>query len=98
MQRTPITAPGGAAGQQQLLANLAALKRTKSPAIESHYDMQPVVDVYATSGPARPGEFRGGRDENHRQRCARNCRGEPRSTCADRWIRCGLRSRVWAWE
>ena len=46
MQRTPITAPG-AAGSQQLLANLAVLQRATSPAIESHYDVQPVIDVYA---------------------------------------------------
>ena len=46
MQRTPITAPT-AGGTQQLLANLAVLQRTTSPAIESHYDVQPVIDVYA---------------------------------------------------
>lgn len=46
MQRTPITAPSGRA--QQLLSNLARLKRNNSPEIESHYDIQPVIDVFAT--------------------------------------------------
>ena len=46
MQRTPITAPSSN-GSQQLLANLAVLQRTTSAAIESHYDVQPVIDVYA---------------------------------------------------
>jgi len=46
MQRTPITAPAG--GTQQLLSNLAQLKRSNSPEIESHYDIQPVVDIFAS--------------------------------------------------
>jgi multidrug efflux pump subunit AcrB len=46
MQRTPITAPSG--GVKQLLYNLARLKRNTSPEIESHYDIQPVVDIFAS--------------------------------------------------
>jgi multidrug efflux pump subunit AcrB len=46
MQRTPITAPTG--GTQQLLSNLAQLKRNNSPEIESHYDIQPVIDVFSS--------------------------------------------------
>lgn len=46
MQRTPITATNG--GIPQLLYNLAQLKRTNSPEIESHYDIQPVVDIFAS--------------------------------------------------
>jgi multidrug efflux pump subunit AcrB len=46
MQRTPITSVSG--GTQQLLSNLARLKRNNSPEIESHYDIQPVIDVFAT--------------------------------------------------
>jgi multidrug efflux pump subunit AcrB len=47
MQRTPITALGN--GQTpQLLDNLASLQRTTSPEIESHYDVQNVMDVYAS--------------------------------------------------
>jgi multidrug efflux pump subunit AcrB len=59
MQRTPITAgsggtssggsnPAPSGGSKQLLYNLAALKRSNSPEVESHYDIQPVVDVYAS--------------------------------------------------
>src|ERR1700733_3038582 len=46
MQRTPITAPAG--GTTQLLYNLARLKRNNSPEVESHYDIQPVVDIFAS--------------------------------------------------
>jgi multidrug efflux pump subunit AcrB len=46
MRRTPLTAPTG--GVKQLLYNLARLNRTNSPDIESHYDIQPVVDIFAS--------------------------------------------------
>jgi multidrug efflux pump subunit AcrB len=46
MQRTPITSVSG--GTKQLLSNLARLNRNNSPEIESHYDIQPVMDVFAT--------------------------------------------------
>ncbi len=46
MQRTPITAPSG--GSKELLYNLARLKRNNSPEVESHYDIQPVVDIFAS--------------------------------------------------
>jgi multidrug efflux pump subunit AcrB len=46
MQRTPITALAG--GGTQLLDNLATLQRTTSAEIISHYDVQPVIDVYAS--------------------------------------------------
>jgi multidrug efflux pump subunit AcrB len=46
MQRTPITAPSG--GTTQLLSNLARLKRNNSAEIESHYDIRPVVDIFAS--------------------------------------------------
>ncbi|HLN00389.1 MAG TPA: efflux RND transporter permease subunit [Bryobacteraceae bacterium] len=47
MQRTPITALAGGR-TTQLLDNLASLQRTTSAEIESHYDVQPVIDVYAS--------------------------------------------------
>jgi multidrug efflux pump subunit AcrB len=47
MQRTPVTAVAGGR-TTQLLDNLASLERTTSPEIESHYDVQPVMDVYAS--------------------------------------------------
>jgi multidrug efflux pump subunit AcrB len=46
MRRTPITAPSG--GMKQLLYNLAGLNRANSPDIESHYDIQPVIDIFAS--------------------------------------------------
>jgi multidrug efflux pump subunit AcrB len=47
MQRTPITAVAGG-NMTQLLDNLASLQRTTSAEIESHYNVQPVIDVYAS--------------------------------------------------
>ena len=47
MQRTPLTALTGGR-TTQLLDNLASLQRTTSSEIESHYDVQPVMDVYAS--------------------------------------------------
>jgi multidrug efflux pump subunit AcrB len=47
MQRTPVTALAGSLATQ-LLDNLATLQRTTSEEIESHYDVQPVIDVYAS--------------------------------------------------
>ena len=40
---TPIT---GSAGNSQLLANLASFHRSAGPAVVSHYDATPVVDIY----------------------------------------------------
>src|SRR6202163_1766220 len=47
MQRTPITALAGGRATQ-LLDNLASLQRTTSAEIESHYNVQPVMDVYSS--------------------------------------------------
>jgi CzcA family heavy metal efflux pump len=45
------TAPAGpssaAGGGVQLLANLATFRRTESPAVVSHYNSTPVIDIYA---------------------------------------------------
>jgi multidrug efflux pump subunit AcrB len=46
MRRTPLTAP--TLGGKQLLYNLATLNRTNTPDVESHYDIQPVIDIYAS--------------------------------------------------
>ncbi len=43
--RTPIAAPGG--GRTQLLSNLATFSRGTSTALVSHYNVQPVFDVFA---------------------------------------------------
>jgi multidrug efflux pump subunit AcrB len=46
IRRTPIT-PAISGGASQLLDNLAHLERGISAAVVSHYDVQPVFDVYA---------------------------------------------------
>lgn len=49
MQRTPITTVSGkAGGGTQLLDNLASLQRTTSAEIVSHFNVQPVIDIYAS--------------------------------------------------
>jgi multidrug efflux pump subunit AcrB len=45
LQRTPIAIPGGPA--PQILGNLADFRRTTTPLSLSHYNVQPVFDVYA---------------------------------------------------
>ena len=42
----PLTSTSGT--QNQLLVNVAALKRMAGPAVLTHYNVQPVVDVYAS--------------------------------------------------
>jgi len=56
MQRTPITA-ATTGGSRQLLDNLASLLRTTSPAIENHYNVQPIFDVYASPDQRDLGSF-----------------------------------------
>ncbi len=43
---TPITGPAAPAGRAQLLANLANFHRSVGPAVVSHYDATPVIDIY----------------------------------------------------
>jgi CzcA family heavy metal efflux pump len=42
----PVTSASGSSGQ--LLVNLAKLDRTTGPAVLTHYNVQPVIDVYAS--------------------------------------------------
>jgi CzcA family heavy metal efflux pump len=46
LMNTPITAPGAPA--PQVLANLATISPAVTPAVISHYNIQPVIDVYAS--------------------------------------------------
>ena len=46
LQRMPITTAGQ--GSAQLLGNLATLSRTTTPLSLNHYNVQPVLDVYAS--------------------------------------------------
>jgi multidrug efflux pump subunit AcrB len=39
--------PGAASGGPQLLSNMVAVGRSEAPAIVNHYNVQPVMDVYA---------------------------------------------------
>ena len=95
MQRTPITAPSG--GTKQLLYNLARLKRNNSPEVESHYNIQPVVDIFASPDQRDLGGLaRTSRRLSPKR--ARRSRAEPRSICAARWTPCGRLSLVWGWE
>jgi len=43
---TPITGPGATGSGAQMLANLASFHRSVGPAVVSHYDATPVIDIY----------------------------------------------------
>jgi multidrug efflux pump subunit AcrB len=45
LMRTPITSPSSA--QSQLLSNFATLERKRVPAVISHHNIQPALDIYA---------------------------------------------------
>ena len=45
LQTTPITGLSGAGGGQ-LLANMASFRRESTPAVVSHYDATPVIDIF----------------------------------------------------
>jgi multidrug efflux pump subunit AcrB len=47
LQNMPITASGGTGGTPQLLGGLATVQRTTSDAVVSHYNVRPVIDIYA---------------------------------------------------
>jgi CzcA family heavy metal efflux pump len=44
---TPVTGPN--APTAQMLANLASFRRTMTPAVVSHYDAIPVIDIYGSA-------------------------------------------------
>jgi len=46
LAEVPVTASALANGDGQLLANLATFSRTNGPAVISHYNVAPVIDVY----------------------------------------------------
>jgi multidrug efflux pump subunit AcrB len=46
LSSTPITSGNG--GPQQLLANLATISRGVGPAVASHYNARPVIDIYGS--------------------------------------------------
>src|SRR4029077_1922799 len=46
LEREPIGATGG--NTQQLLANLASLERASTVTVATHYNVQPVFDVFAS--------------------------------------------------
>nr|MEA2799094.1 hypothetical protein [Phenylobacterium sp.] len=48
LQNIPLTAGAGPGGVSQLLGGLATIQRAPSNALVSHYDVRPVIDIYAT--------------------------------------------------
>jgi CzcA family heavy metal efflux pump len=49
IESTPLTSSGNKAAFPQLLRNVAAVNRSESPAAISHYNIQPVFDVFAST-------------------------------------------------
>jgi multidrug efflux pump subunit AcrB len=48
LENLPLTAGAGGNGDAQLLGGLATIERAPSDAVVSHYNVRPVVDIYAT--------------------------------------------------
>ncbi len=46
LQNIPVTGPSGA--QPQILGSLASINRGVGPGLVSHYDIQPVIDIYGS--------------------------------------------------
>jgi len=46
LKNIPVTTSAGTGGQ--LLGGLATIQRTPSNAVVSHYNVRPVIDIYAT--------------------------------------------------
>jgi multidrug efflux pump subunit AcrB len=45
---TPLTAPGANTVAPQLLANIASFRRSAGPAVVSHYNATPVIDIFGS--------------------------------------------------
>jgi CzcA family heavy metal efflux pump len=48
LRNTPVTGAGG--GTPQILGALSTIKRSVGPAVVSHYNVQPTIDIYAAAG------------------------------------------------
>jgi multidrug efflux pump subunit AcrB len=48
LQNMPLTAGSGAGTSPQLLGGVSEIERTGSNAVVSHYNVRPVIDIYAT--------------------------------------------------
>src|ERR1700690_184103 len=48
LQNMPLTPNSGPGVDSQLLGGLATIQRTRSNAAASHYNVRPVIDIYAT--------------------------------------------------
>jgi multidrug efflux pump subunit AcrB len=48
LQNMPVTPNTGAGASPQLLGGLATIERAPSDAVASHYNVRPVIDIYAT--------------------------------------------------
>jgi multidrug efflux pump subunit AcrB len=48
LQTMPLTAGSGVGASPQLLGGLATIERAQSDGVSSHYNVRPVIDIYAT--------------------------------------------------
>jgi len=48
LHTTPVSPLATSGGSGQLLANMASFRRSVSPAVVSHYDSTPVIDIYGS--------------------------------------------------
>ena len=94
LQTIPIAA-GDGDQPSPMLESVATLRREAGPAVVSHYNVQPVVDIYGSV----QGRDLGGVAADI---AGRTCRAAPRSSSAARSRRCGRRSSgcspAWGWR
>ncbi len=78
-----------------MLGNLAQLTPEARPAVVNHYNVQPVIDVYASTQGRDLGGVASDIMKALKPFRGSLCRAEPASSCAGRWRRCGLRFSAW---
>ena len=85
----------GRNGQPQILDNVASITREAGPAVVNHYDIMPVIDIYASAQDRDLGGVAAGVskviDDFKSQLLAR----ARRSSCAGKWLRCARPSQDW---
>jgi multidrug efflux pump subunit AcrB len=74
LQNIPLTAGAGTGAGSQLLGGLATTERTPGNAVASHYNVRPVIDIYATP----QGRDLGGVAADIRQVIADTAQGVPK--------------------
>ena len=90
----PVTGSSGAA--PQLLSNLSSIKRGSGPAIATHYDIQPTIDVYAAVQGTDLGDVAAQGLEDRGRGAGETAGGQLGGRSAGRCRPCARRFSAWA--